>query len=97
MAAAAGARRFVYASSVAAYGFHGDNPQPLTEDVATRGSEQHPYSEQKAALERVLAETTSGVTGLDTYVFRPCIVAGPDARMLIDAIRPITESVPYSR
>ena len=33
-AAAAGARRFVYASSVAAYGFHHDNPTPMTEDLA---------------------------------------------------------------
>src|SRR6185312_6146571 len=30
---AAGAKRLVYASSVAAYGYHADNPQPLTEAV----------------------------------------------------------------
>ena len=30
----AGVKRLVYASSVAAYGFHADNPQPLTEDGA---------------------------------------------------------------
>ena len=35
-AAAAGARRFVYASSVAAYGFHGDNPEGMTEDWPVR-------------------------------------------------------------
>jgi nucleoside-diphosphate-sugar epimerase len=35
-AAAAGARRFVYASSVAAYGFHRDNPVPMTEDWPVR-------------------------------------------------------------
>jgi len=29
-AAAAGAKRFVYASSVAAYGFHRDNPKLIT-------------------------------------------------------------------
>ena len=32
-AGAAGAARLVYTSSVAAYGFHGDNPLPLSEDV----------------------------------------------------------------
>lgn len=32
-AARAGVQRLVYTSSVAAYGFHADNPQPLTEDV----------------------------------------------------------------
>ena len=33
-------KRLVYTSSVAAYGFHADNPQPLTEDVQPRGSER---------------------------------------------------------
>ena len=35
-AAAAGARRFVYSSSVAAYGFHHDNPVGMTEDWPVR-------------------------------------------------------------
>src|SRR6476469_3645893 len=35
-AAAAGVKRFVYASSVAAYGFHRDNPVGMTEDWRTR-------------------------------------------------------------
>jgi nucleoside-diphosphate-sugar epimerase len=35
-AAAAGARRFVYASSVAAYGFHPDNPTTIDETWPTR-------------------------------------------------------------
>jgi UDP-glucose 4-epimerase len=84
-AVAAGAERLVYTSSVAAYGFHDDNPLPLTEDVPVRGTDEFPYSAQKAELERVLAEATTG-TGTGVYTFRPCIVAGPDARMLVDAI-----------
>jgi nucleoside-diphosphate-sugar epimerase len=80
----AGVRRLVYTSSVAAYGFHEDNPLPLGEDVPARGTEAHPYSAQKAELESVLAQTVDGK--VDTYVFRPCIVAGPQARMLVDAI-----------
>lgn len=84
-AAAAGAKRLVYASSVAAYGFHEGNPQPLRENVPTRGSEAHPYSAQKAAVERVLAEALTG-TATDAYIFRPCIVAGPDAPLLLDNI-----------
>ena len=80
----AGVKRLVYTSSVAAYGFHEDNPVPLTEDVPTRGSEAHPYSVQKAELEDALDQVVDGK--VDTYVFRPCIVAGPQARMLIDAI-----------
>jgi UDP-glucose 4-epimerase len=84
-AVAAGVRRLVYASSVAAYGFHRDNPQPLTEDVPARGTDSHYYSAQKAEVEQVLRRTLAeSVT--EAYVFRPCIVAGPLAPLLIDSL-----------
>jgi nucleoside-diphosphate-sugar epimerase len=86
-AVAAGAKRLVYASSVAAYGFHADNPPLLTEDVPTRGTDRHYYSAQKAELEDVLHEVLDGST-TEAYVFRPCIVAGPDALLLL-------ENIPY--
>ncbi|MFD0683412.1 NAD-dependent epimerase/dehydratase family protein [Actinomadura fibrosa] len=77
-------RRLVYTSSVAAYGYHADNPVPLTEDVPARGSSEHYYSAQKAACERLLREITEGAaSGLDVYVLRPCIVAGPEATVLL--------------
>ncbi len=82
-AASAGVERLVYASSVAAYGFHADNPSPLTEDVAPRGTERHYYSAQKAQLEGVLSDVLAG-SSVQAYVFRPCIVAGPDALLLFD-------------
>jgi nucleoside-diphosphate-sugar epimerase len=85
VAARAGVRRLVYASSVAAYGFHRENPQPLTEDVPARGSDGFYYSAQKAELEVALHELIGG-SGVDAYVFRPCIVAGPRATMLIRQI-----------
>jgi UDP-glucose 4-epimerase len=81
----AGAKRLVYASSVAAYGFHRDNPQPLTEDVPARGTATHYYSAQKAEVEALLAATLAGAA-TDAYVFRPCIVAGPQAPLLIDSL-----------
>lgn len=84
---AAGARRLVYTSSVAAYGFHGDSPPLLTEDTPPRGTERQHYSAQKAELEGVLTEVLAG-SATDAYVFRPCIVAGPDALALI-------ENIPY--
>lgn len=77
--------RLVYASSVAAYGYHADNPTPITEDVPTRGSHEHYYSEQKAALEKVLQEVTAG-SDLEVYILRPCIVAGPKAPALADVM-----------
>jgi nucleoside-diphosphate-sugar epimerase len=82
-AADAGAGRFVYASSVAAYGFHPENPQPLAEDVPARGSEGFYYSRQKAELEDLLDELLLG-SSVEAYVFRPCVVAGPRATMLIE-------------
>jgi UDP-glucose 4-epimerase len=84
-AVAAGATRLVYASSVAAYGFHRDNPQPLTEEVRARGSAAHYYSAQKAEVEALLATTLDGAA-TEAYVFRPCIVAGPQAPLLIDSL-----------
>jgi UDP-glucose 4-epimerase len=84
-AVACAAKRLVYASSVAAYGFHKDNPQPLREDVPARGTGEHYYSAQKAEVERLLDEVV-GATATDAYVFRPSIVAGPDAPALIDNI-----------
>ena len=82
---AAKARRLVYASSVAAYGFHRDNPQPLTEEVPARGTAAHYYSAQKAEVEELLARTLIG-SSTASYVFRPCIVAGPQAPLLIDSL-----------
>jgi UDP-glucose 4-epimerase len=79
------AQRLVYASSVAAYGFHEDNPQPLTEDVPARGTDAHPYSADKAAVEDVLSEVVEN-SETDAYIFRPCIVAGPEAPLLINSI-----------
>jgi UDP-glucose 4-epimerase len=84
-AVAAGAKRVVYASSVAAYGFHSDNPRPLTEDVPARGTANHYYSAQKAEVEAMLADSLYG-SDTAAYVFRPCIVAGPDAPLLIDSL-----------
>ncbi len=78
-------RRLVYTSSVAAYGYHSDNPVPLTEDVPTRGSPEHYYSAQKAACEALLSEITKN-SSLEVFILRPCIVAGPEAPALADAM-----------
>ena len=83
--AAARPGRLVYTSSLAAYGYHADNPVPLTEDVPPRGSAEHYYSRQKAESEALLREVTDG-TGLEVYVLRPCIVAGPNATVLAESM-----------
>src|SRR3712207_3885714 len=82
----AGVERICYASSVAAYGFHDENPDWLTEEVPARGSPEHPYSHQKAEVERVLAATLARHPRTAAYSFRPCIVAGPEARTMLQEI-----------
>jgi len=89
-AAKAGVKRICYASSVAAYGFHDDNPDWLTEEIPPRGSPEHPYSQQKAEVERVLGDVLLRHRGTVAYAFRPCIVAGPEARTML-------EEIPYYR
>ena len=96
-------RRLVYTSSVAAYGYHSDNPTPITEDVPTRGSPEHYYSEQKAACETALREIVDG-SDLEVYVLRPCIVAGPKAPALAEVmpwnqlpgpVKRVTQMLPF--
>ena len=86
----AGAERICYASSVAAYGFHDDNPDWLTEDVPPRGTDSMPYSAQKAEVEKVLGEVLMKTQRTGAWVFRPCIVAGPKATTFL-------EEIPYFR
>ena len=54
--AASGAKRLVYTSSVAAYGFEDGDRGWLTEDMPAAGSEGFYYSAHKAELEQVLAD-----------------------------------------
>jgi nucleoside-diphosphate-sugar epimerase len=75
----AGARRFVYASSVAAYGFHADNPVPLTEDWPVRADHRFAYAAEKAELEGLLHAEAAAHPGTALFVLRPPIVLGPHA------------------
>jgi UDP-glucose 4-epimerase len=81
-----GTERICYASSVAAYGFHSDNPDWLTEDVPARGSPEMYYSQQKAEVEGALGQILLRTARTHAWVFRPCIVAGPKAQMLMEEI-----------
>jgi UDP-glucose 4-epimerase len=76
----------VYSSSVAAYGFPEGLDGPITEDVPAVGHARHPYSAHKAEVEEVLDDALSGGE-TDAWVFRPCIVAGPDAPALVEQAR----------
>ena len=77
-AVAAGVRRFVYASSVAAYGFHRDNPAELTEDWPVRPAARLFYAQEKAQLEHLLQQEAAEHPEVELYVLRPPIVLGPN-------------------
>jgi len=76
-AAEAGVRRFVYASSVAAYGFHRDNPVGMREDWPVRPADRLYYAQQKAELEELLALERAEYPEVDLYLLRPSVVVGP--------------------
>jgi nucleoside-diphosphate-sugar epimerase len=76
-AAQAGVQRFVYASSVAAYGFHSDNPVGMTEDWPTRPAGLLSYAQEKAELEQLLGAEAAQHPEVDLYLLRPPVVLGP--------------------
>lgn len=76
-AAEAGVQRFVYASSVAAYGFHADNPVGMDEDWPARPADRLYYAQQKAELEELLALERAEYPDVGVYVLRPSAVVGP--------------------
>jgi nucleoside-diphosphate-sugar epimerase len=88
-AAAAGARRFVYSSSVAAYSFHRDNPAGMTEDWPLRPAARLFCAQEKAELENLLRAEAARTAGLALYLLRPCIVVGPHTVGAKDLPRPL--------
>jgi nucleoside-diphosphate-sugar epimerase len=78
-AAAAGVSRFVYASSVAAYGFGADIPDLITEDWPTRPAARLFYAQEKAELEELLGTEAAAHPELSLYLLRPPVVLGPNA------------------
>jgi nucleoside-diphosphate-sugar epimerase len=77
--AAVGAERFVHASSVAAYGFHPDNPLGMTEDWPVRRAARLFYAQEKAELELLLQAEAAAHAEVGVYLLRPPVVLGPHA------------------
>src|ERR1700709_16812 len=73
-AAGAGARRFVYASSVAAYGWHAANPARIPESWPVGPASRLFYAQEKAELEELLDGEARTSPDLALYLLRPPVV-----------------------
>jgi UDP-glucose 4-epimerase len=71
-----GVERVVVSSSGAAYGYHADNPEWLTEDDPVRGTETFPYSLHKRLVEEMLADYRESAPQLDQVVLRIGTILG---------------------
>jgi nucleoside-diphosphate-sugar epimerase len=78
-AQAVGAKRFVYTSSAAVYGFGDDRPARVDETAEVEREPRHFYVRQKVAVERALTSQLAGFRRMSWAFFRPCAVVGPHA------------------
>jgi UDP-glucose 4-epimerase len=85
-ALASGVTRIVVSSSGAAYGYHADNPEWLTETDALRGNDSFPYSRHKRLVEEMLAGYRSSHPELEQVVFRIGTILGPAVSNQITAL-----------
>lgn len=88
---ASGVQQLVYLSSGAAYGYHADNPVPLTETDPLRGNETFAYAWHKRLVEELLERERREHPGLVQLVFRPGTILGEDVASPITALfeRPV--------
>ena len=75
-----GVRRLIVSSSGAAYGYHADNPEWLTEDDPVRGNDVFAYSCHKRLVEEMLADYRARHPELEQIVFRIGTILGPTVR-----------------
>jgi UDP-glucose 4-epimerase len=76
----AGVARLVVTSSGAAYGYHADNPVPLSEDDALRGNPEFAYADHKRQVEELLARARVEHPQLRQLIFRPGAILGDTTR-----------------
>lgn len=70
-------RRFVLASSAAAYGSHADNPVPMAESQPLRANDFFYYSAHKAEQEKLTGAFAGQHPQTETIILRPCVLIGP--------------------
>lgn len=78
-----GVQHLTVTSSGAAYGYHADNPDWLTETDPLRGNDSFSYSAHKRLVEELLASHRRSHPALKQLIFRPGTVLGAHTRNLI--------------
>lgn len=81
-----GVRRLVVTSSGAAYGYHADSPEWLTEEHPVRGNETLAYSWHKRLVEEMLGRHRASHPALEQVVFRVCTILGASVDNQITAM-----------
>ena len=81
-----GVRRMVVTSSGAAYGYHADNPVPLTEDAPCRGNPEFAYADHKRQVEEILAAARETHPELEQVILRVGTVLGAGTDNQITAL-----------
>ncbi|CAB0150149.1 N-acetyl-alpha-D-glucosaminyl-diphospho-ditrans, octacis-undecaprenol 4-epimerase [Pseudidiomarina piscicola] len=76
----AGVKHLTVTSSGAAYGYHADNPEWLTETDPLRGNESFAYSCHKRLVEELLAEYRQHSPQLKQLILRPGTILGATTR-----------------
>ena len=79
-------RHLTVASSGAAYGYHADNPEWLTEAHPLRAGEAFAYAYHKRLVEELLAKYRASHPALGQLVFRICTVIGATTQNQITAL-----------
>ena len=72
-----GVRHLLVTSSATAYGFHADNPIPLTENDPLRGNADFTYAKNKREIEGIIGRFIEAHPQMGVTVLRPCFVVGP--------------------
>jgi UDP-glucose 4-epimerase len=73
-----GVKQFIVTSSGAAYGYHADNPIPISESAPLRGNEEFAYSHHKRLVEEMLADYRQMHPQLSQLILRPGTILGKD-------------------
>ena len=81
-----GVKRIVVTSSGAAYGYHADNPEWLTETDRLRGNEEFAYSHHKRLVEEMMADYREKHPELQQIIFRIGTILGQNVNNQITAL-----------